>query len=235
MAIFYKSESLLGTGVHMLGENCPVVSPTPEDYDMSNIEQSEAPRDKLAPEKPDSSLETQSSTESQQELSTVEERTDGKNSSTEGTGTDSDSGSASESSDEDGSELVSSVPETPLREPVSSTSQKNLVVTQKAQVNPESTSETNPPSVGNQKLTSKDSTESISDTRSSTETNMKSLRDFKLPHFDGRLNNTGFIDRIMRKSKLSISKNTELARDILGMALDLLDNRTNTEYWDILY
>ena len=126
------------------------------------------------------------------------------------------------------------MPETPLREPVSSTSQKNLVVTQKAQVNPESTSETNPPSVGNQKLTSNDSTESISDTRSSTETNIKSLRDFKLPHFDGRLNNTGFIDRIMRKSKLSINKNTELARDILGMTLDLLDNRTNTEYWNIL-
>ena len=41
---------------HMLGENCLVVSPTPEDYDMSNIEQSEAPRDKLAPEKPDSSV-----------------------------------------------------------------------------------------------------------------------------------------------------------------------------------
>ena len=66
---------------------------------MSNTEQSEAPRDKLAPEKPDSSVETQSSAESQQELSTVEERTDGKNSSTEGTGTDSDSGSASESSE----------------------------------------------------------------------------------------------------------------------------------------
>ena len=48
---------------HMLGENCPIVSPTPEDYDMSNIEQSEAPRDKLAPEKPDSSVETQSSAE----------------------------------------------------------------------------------------------------------------------------------------------------------------------------
>ena len=63
---------------------------------------------------------------------------------------------------------------------------------------------------------------------------MKSLRDFKLPHFDGRLNNKGFIDRTMRKSKLSINKNIELTRDILGMTLELLDNRTNTEYWDIL-
>ena len=47
---------------------------------------------------------------------------------------------------------MSSVPETPLRKPVSSTSRKNLAVTQKAQVNPEPISETNPPSVGNQKL-----------------------------------------------------------------------------------
>ena len=55
---------------------------------------------------------------------------------------------ASELSDEDGSELVSPVPETPLREPVSPTPQKNLVVTQKAQANPESNSETYPSSVG---------------------------------------------------------------------------------------
>ena len=54
-------------------ENCPVVSPAPEGSDI-NIEQSEAPRDSLAPEKPDSSVETLSSAESQQESSPVEEK-----------------------------------------------------------------------------------------------------------------------------------------------------------------
>ena len=88
----------------MLGESCPVVTPTPEDYGMSSIEQSETPRDMLAPEKPDSSVEIQSSTESQQKSPTVEERTSGENSSTDETGADSDSGSTSQSSCEDGSE-----------------------------------------------------------------------------------------------------------------------------------
>ena len=37
---------------HMLGKNCPVVTPTPEGSDMSY---NETPRDSLAPEKPESS------------------------------------------------------------------------------------------------------------------------------------------------------------------------------------
>ena len=130
---------------HMLGESCPVVAPTSEDFDMSNIEQSEPPRDKLTPEKPDSSVVSQSSTETRGGLSTIEEKTGEDDSSTEESGTGSDSGSTSEPSDEDDSELVSSVPETPLRKPASSSSRKNLVVTQKAQVNPESTSANSPP------------------------------------------------------------------------------------------
>ena len=136
---------------HMLGENCPVATPTPKDSHMSFIEHSKTPRESLASEKPYSFVETQSSAESQQESLPIEERTDGENSTTEETDTDSVSGSASGSSNEVDSELVSSAPETPLQKPVSSTSQENLPATQKAQYNSEPTSETNPHSVGNQK------------------------------------------------------------------------------------
>ena len=72
-------------------------------------------------------------------MSSIEEGTYGENSSTDGTGDDSDSGSTSESSDEDGSELVSSVPETRLQEPATSTSQtkplnENRVLNQKTDI-----------------------------------------------------------------------------------------------------
>ena len=98
-------------------------------------QQSETPQDSLAPEKPNSSDETQSSVEPRQGSLPSEERTDGDYSVTEESATDSDSGLASESSDKIDSELVSSVPETPLQKLVSSTSQENLPGTQKAQVN----------------------------------------------------------------------------------------------------
>ena len=108
---------------HMLGENCPVASPTPEGSVMSCTEQSEIPQDSMAPEKPDPSVKNQLSAESREESSSTKERTDGENPSTDETGNDSDSGSTSESNDEDDSELVSSVPETPSQKPVTSTSQ----------------------------------------------------------------------------------------------------------------
>ena len=200
---------------HMLGESCPVVAPTSEDFDMPNIEQSEPPRDKLTPEKPNSSVVSQSSTETRGELSTIEEKTGEDDSSTEESGTGSDSGPTSEPSDEDGSELVSSVPETPLRKPASSSSRKNLV--QKAQVNPDSASANNPPPLENQKLA----------------TNKKSLRDFELP-FDKKWNKPDFADRLMEKTNLTINKSTERTRVILAMMFKLLENRTNPEYGDIL-
>ena len=43
---------------HMLGENCPVATPTPEDFSMSFIELCETPQDGLTLEKPNSSVET---------------------------------------------------------------------------------------------------------------------------------------------------------------------------------
>ena len=108
---------------HMLGGNCPVVSPTPEGSDMSYTEQSETPGDSKTPEKTDPSFENQPSAESRQEMSSIEEGTDGENLSTDETSDDSDSRSTSESNDKGGSELVSSVLETPLQKPVTSTSQ----------------------------------------------------------------------------------------------------------------
>ena len=109
-----------------------------------------------------------------------------------------------ESNDGDGSELVPSVPETPLQKPVVSAPQGN-------------------PVENSQDLTN-----------IKTVRRFRTLRDIDLPYFDGKLNNKGFIDKIMSKSKLSINKKPELSRDLLRTTLDLLDNRTNTEYWDIL-
>ena len=50
----------------MLGENCPVATPITEDSGMSLNEQSDTPGENLAPVQPESSVETQSSAESQQ-------------------------------------------------------------------------------------------------------------------------------------------------------------------------
>ena len=198
---------------HMLGENCPVVSPTSEDFDMSYTEQSETPRDNKTPEKTDSSVGNQPPAESRQESSSVEEELGEDGSSTDGTGGDSDSGLSSASSEEDGSVSVSSVPETPLKKPITSASPKNLAANQH----------------------SNDSTKSThsSDARSITETNKKSLRDFEIPNFDGKLNHKGFIDRIMRKHNLTVNKSAELAKEVLSLTLGLLDNKTSTEYWNI--
>ena len=50
----------------MLGENCPVATPTTEDSGMSLNEQSDTPGENLTPVRPQSSVETQPSAESQQ-------------------------------------------------------------------------------------------------------------------------------------------------------------------------
>ena len=50
---------------YMLDENCPVATPTTEDSGMSLNEQSDTPGEKLAPVRPESSVETQPSAESQ--------------------------------------------------------------------------------------------------------------------------------------------------------------------------
>ena len=70
---------------HMLGENCTVATPTTEDSGMSLNEQSDTPGENLAPVRPESSVETQPSAESQQTSSLTEGRTrEGDSSSTGG-------------------------------------------------------------------------------------------------------------------------------------------------------
>ena len=101
---------------HMLGENCPVATPTIEDSSMPLNEQSDTPGENVAPVQPKPSVKTQSSAESQQTSSpTRVEAREGDFSLTEGSGSDSDSGSSSEPGDESGSELESSAaPNVPL-------------------------------------------------------------------------------------------------------------------------
>ena len=205
---------------HMLGENCPVVSPTPEGSDMSYTEQSETPRDNKSAEKADPSVENQPSAGSGQEMSSIEERIDGDDSSTDGTGDDSDSESTSELSDEDGSELGSSVPETPLQKPVAPAPKTNLA------------SKPKPSSVENQK--SNDSTKCMQhhpDTRTiSQKPKLKSLRDFKISHPDRELKTTDIIDR-MNKSNLTVTiKDINITKEIISIIIDLLYSRTNTDY-----
>ena len=164
---------------HMLGENCPVASPTPEGSDMSHSEQSETPQDPP-------------SAESQQESLPVDESNDEVCSSTDGSGSDSGPGSTSESSDGDDSELVSSVPETPLQKPVISAPQ--------------------------------------------TKPNFKSVRDLELPHIDQKLNCTEIMAKFNRKSLPSVSYGkVKVAQALLPISLDLLVNRTNTDYLERLH
>ena len=53
----------------MLGENCPVFTPTTKDSSMSLAEQSDIPGESTAPVQPESSVMTQPSNESQQAFS----------------------------------------------------------------------------------------------------------------------------------------------------------------------
>ena len=105
---------------HMLGENCPVATPTTEDAGMPSNEQSDTPGENVAPVQPESSVETQPSVESQQTSSpTWGEAREGNSSLTEEPGSDSDSGSSSKSDDESESELESSAgPKLPSERPL---------------------------------------------------------------------------------------------------------------------
>ena len=68
-----------------LGENCPLATPITEDSGMSLKEQSHTPGEHLAPLRPESSVETQPSAESQQTSSPTRGRArEGDSSSTGG-------------------------------------------------------------------------------------------------------------------------------------------------------
>ena len=94
---------------HMLGENCPVVTPAQEDSSMSVPEQSGVAVGSAALVQRESSTEIQSSTESQQASSpTCEEGEEGVSSGKDGSTSGSDSDSTSESDDGDESDSVPS-------------------------------------------------------------------------------------------------------------------------------
>ena len=94
---------------HMLGENCPVVTPAQEDSSMSLTEQSGVTIGSAALVQQESSAEIQSSTESQQASSpTCEESEEGVSSGEDGSASGSDSDSTSESDDEGESDSVPS-------------------------------------------------------------------------------------------------------------------------------
>ena len=146
----------------MLGENCPVVTPTTNDSSMSLAEPSDIPGESTAPVQPESFMETQTSTESPQTPSPAQGEAGKESSSVDyGSGSDSDSDSSSESGDESGSEMESSAgPVAPWESSTDLPSRENLSVVQRAQVNqkqdsqkPETASEepgTASPSKGNQ-------------------------------------------------------------------------------------
>ena len=145
----------------MLGGNCPVVTPTTKDSNMSLAEQSHIPGESTAPMQPESSVETKLSAESQQTPPTQGEARKKGSSVDDGFIFDSDSGSSSESGDESESKMESSAgPVVPSESSPDLPSRENLSVVQKAQVNQKQDSqkpgaasegpETDPPSKGNQ-------------------------------------------------------------------------------------
>ena len=122
---------------HMLGENCPVATPTTEDSSMSLAEQSGATIERAAPVQQESSVKTQLSAESEQTSSPIQgEAVEGDSSMEDGSGSGSDSGSSSESSDDNEPGLESSAgPVAPLEGSSDFPSRENLSVTQGARAN----------------------------------------------------------------------------------------------------
>ena len=172
----------------MLGENCSVATPITEDSSMSLAEQSDTPSENAAPVQPESSVETQPSTESQQTPSpTLEGAREGDSSMTDGSGSDSDSGSSSESDDESESGLESSVgTNSPSGSSLDLPSRENLSVVQKVQVNKEQGSQkpgTVTPSKGDQTIKKPTPTSSAKTEKQvpKNKRTLKSLRDFPLP------------------------------------------------------
>ena len=120
---------------HILGENCPVVTPAQEDSSMSLPKQSSATAGGAAPVQQESSLEIQPLAESQQASSPIsEEAEEGDSSGEDGSGSGSESGSTSESDDEGEPDLESSAgPSVPSEDSPDLPSRENLPVIQGAQ------------------------------------------------------------------------------------------------------
>ena len=123
---------------HMLGENCPVVSPTPEDSSMSYSEQIETPHESSDPAHPEPSDEILSQGETQGDSFPPAEEARHETSSGEETDSDSDSESDSKSISDGDSASKSPVESAPLlKESAGLPRQESLPVTQTAQRNAE--------------------------------------------------------------------------------------------------
>ena len=171
----------------MIGNNCPVATPTTEDSSMLLAEQSDTLGEIVAPVQPASSVENQPSPGSQQTPSpTREEAREGDPSLTGGSGSDSDSGSSSVSDDENESESESSAgPNAPSESPTDLPSREDLSVAQGAQFNQGQGSQrsgTVLPSKGDQTINKPTSTDSAKTEQqlSKNKRTLKSLRDFPL-------------------------------------------------------
>ena len=219
---------------HMLGENCPVVTPTTEDSSMSLAEQSVATVGSAAPVQPESSVKTQISNESQQTSPPIrEEAEEGDSFMEDGSGSDSDSGSSSD--DENGPELESkSRPDVPPESSPDLPSRENLSVVQGPQVNKEQDSQkprTVRPSEENQTkkkttpISSEKTEEQVSQNKK-PEKPLKSLMDFPLEQIfniwyrdkDNNIFRTVIADLGIKGDKDDIERLVK----ILGIAADVI-------------
>ena len=161
---------------HMLGENCPVATPSMEDSDMSLTEQSDNVDGGAVTAQPEPSVETQLPTESLRKPSPIqEEDVEGDSSMESESGSDSDSGSDSSEEDEPVLESLSG-PAAPAVESPASPSRENLSNDKGARVDQQRGSQspkTAKPPVGEKPIEQPTQTSS-----SSTMRPLKSLRHF---------------------------------------------------------
>ena len=161
---------------HMLGENCPVATPSMEDSDMSLTEQSDNVDGGAVTTQPEPSVETQLPTESLRKPSPIQEEDEEGDSSMESeSGSDSNSGSDSSEEDEPVLESLSG-PAAPAMECPDSPSQENLSTEKGARVEQQQGSQpprTATPPVGEKPIEQPTQTNSLSPMRP-----LKSLRNF---------------------------------------------------------
>ena len=218
---------------HMLGENCLVVTPTTEDSSMSLAEQSDATVESIAPMQPDSSVNTQPSTESQQTSSPIQEEAE-EGSMEDGSGSDSDSGSSSESGDETEPEVESKIgPDAPSESSPDLPSRENISAVQGAQVNQEQHSQnprTASPLKGNQ-IEKKTTPTNSAKTEKQDVKPKKPLNSLKnLPYdpiywswYGKRKENDNIFRKTIRDLGLKGDKvNIKQLVDILGIAADII-------------
>lgn len=123
----------------------------------------------------------------------------------------------------------------PSQNPISPSSQETLPVAQRAQVNLEPISESNPPSVGKQKLNELASNDSTKSNQLVNKTRIyHSLRKPNLPLIDRKWYITDAFEMVLSKSDIGVNKRTKLTKGLLIMAVDLIGNRANADCLGIL-